>query len=72
MRQLLMQKFADVNLRVKLLATEDEELVEGNYWHDNFWGNCSCPKCKDIQGKNVLGTLLMEERERIKKALKGD
>lgn len=72
MRQLLMQKFADINLRAKLLATKDEELVEGNYWHDNFYGDCRCKKCKNIQGKNILGTLLMEERERIKKALKGD
>lgn len=72
MRQLLMQKFADVDLRVKLLATGDEELVEGNYWHDNFYGDCRCEKCKNIQGKNILGTLLMEERERIKKTLKGD
>lgn len=72
MKQFLMQKFADVDLRIKLLATGDEELVEGNYWHDNFYGDCRCEKCKNIQGKNILGTLLMEERERIKKTLKGD
>ena len=72
MEDYLTCKFAIPELREKLLATKDAELIEGNWWHDNFWGNCLCSKCKDIQGKNMLGKLLMKEREQIKKALKGD
>jgi predicted NAD-dependent protein-ADP-ribosyltransferase YbiA (DUF1768 family) len=49
-----------------LLDTGDEELVEGTTWHDNIWGNCSCPKCKNIPGQNRLGKLLMQIREEIK------
>lgn len=46
-----------------LLRTGEEELVEGNYWHDNFWGACTCIKCKDIPKQNHLGKLLMEQRK---------
>lgn len=72
MQQFLMQKFANPELREKLLATGDEELIEGNTWHDNFYGDCHCDKCKDISGKNMLGKLLMQERDRIKKINKGE
>lgn len=47
----------------KLLYTGDSLLIEGNYWHDNFWGDCTCEKCKGIKGENNLGKLLMEVRE---------
>ena len=59
-------KFADEQLADWLLDTGDEELVEGTTWHDNEWGNCSCPKCKDIPGRNKLGRLLMIVRDMIK------
>ena len=62
MEECLRSKFADPVLKQKLLATGDEELVEGNYWHDNTWGNCSCEKCKDIVGRNMLGNILMKLR----------
>jgi ribA/ribD-fused uncharacterized protein len=62
MEECLRSKFADPVLKKKLLATGDEELVEGNYWHDNTWGNCSCEKCKDIFGRNMLGNILMKLR----------
>lgn len=61
----LRKKFAIPELRVKLLATGDEELVEGNTWHDQTWGRCTCAKCGG-QGKNLLGQLLMELREEIR------
>ncbi len=54
------------DLRRRLLATEDQELVEGNYWHDNFWGVCDCqgerPGCNMANGLNWLGRILMAER----------
>ena len=63
MRQCLMRKFLlNPFLREKLQATGDEELVEGNTWHDNCWGDCSCPKCVNKPGLNYLGQLLMEIR----------
>lgn len=63
----LKEKFRDLELRTKLLATENAELVEGNTWSDNFWGDCHCPKCRDIKGENNLGKLLMKIREDYKK-----
>lgn len=71
MQELLMEKF---NPEKKVLHipnphyevlknTADELLVEGNYWHDNFWGDCRCDKCMKIEGKNHLGLLLMKVRE---------
>ena len=62
MEECLRSKFADSVLKQKLLATGDEELVEGNYWHDNTYGNCSCEKCKNIVGRNMLGNILMKLR----------
>ena len=59
-------KFTDEQLADWLLETGDEELVEGTTWHDNEWGNCSCPKCAHIEGKNKLGRLLMIVRDMIK------
>lgn len=58
----LQAKFQYPNLRADLLATGSEELVEGNMWHDNFWGSCSCPKCWNKPGLNNLGKLLMAIR----------
>ena len=65
MRAGLWYKFSNPNLRDKLLATGDEELMEGNTWHDNTWGNCVCQRCQDIPGRNMLGMLLMELRQEI-------
>ena len=58
-------KFCDKELREKLRKTGDEYLIEGNYWHDNIWGDCSCERCKNIRGRNELGRLLMQVRNEI-------
>ena len=52
-------KFQDPTLRKKLLATGDEELVEGNPWGDRYWGVCNG------SGKNKLGKLLMKIRKEL-------
>ena len=65
MRTGLMLKFTDAALTEKLLATGDEELVEGNWWHDNTWGNCHCTECSRKGGRNLLGMLLMELRKEL-------
>jgi ribA/ribD-fused uncharacterized protein len=63
MEDLLRQKFGvRPNFKQKLLDTGNEELIEGNYWHDNYWGNCKCKKCIDKPGLNMLGKLLMKIR----------
>ena len=62
MRDLIQQKFANHELRERLIATQGE-IIEGNTWGDTFWGVC------DGKGRNILGILLMEEREKL---LKGE
>ena len=61
MRCILIQKFEVPWLREKLLATGNAELIETNTWGDRFWG-------ADPQGngKNTLGKILMELRDRIR------
>jgi ribA/ribD-fused uncharacterized protein len=67
MECLLRAKFKDPMLRAALLATGDAELIEGNWWHDNFWGSCSCRtrSCGNV-GQNHLGRLLMKIKEEIR------
>ena len=68
MRAVIRAKFTQhPELTNWLIATGYEELVEGNYWHDNFFGDCRCPACRDNPGLNMLGKILMEEREYQKK-----
>lgn len=53
-------KFSVPEISVRLIKTYPERIVEGNWWHDNYWGDCYCgkrPECK-LPGKNVLGHLL--------------
>lgn len=65
MLTLLRLKFSRTELAEKLLATGGAELIEGNWWHDRFWGVCM-GKCKygphDPQGENHLGQLLTQVR----------
>ena len=65
MRTGLMLKFTDAALAEKLIATGDEELVEGNWWCDQTWGSCTCPKHIRTPGRNLLGMLLMEVRKEL-------
>ena len=57
----LEHKFAQgTTWHAKLMATGNKHLCEYNYWHDNFWGCCTCDRCKMISPKvNMLGELLM-------------
>jgi ribA/ribD-fused uncharacterized protein len=59
------EKFSDESLREQLLQTGDEEIIEGNTWHDTYWGQCTCPKCGG-KGENYLGKILMKIRNEIK------
>ena len=67
MRDCLRMKFLQNDTLFKqLLDTGNEVLVEGNTWHDNYWGNCTCDKCHAKEGVNMLGQLLMELRKNIR------
>ena len=67
MVQALRAKFSqNPHLEYMLLQTGDANLIEGNTWHDNFWGACSCPRCRGKKQKNHLGNLLMLVRKELK------
>lgn len=72
MRDILRSKFSNPILMDKLIGTGDAFLEEANTWHDNYWGNCTCDKCKGIPGKNILGKLLMELRQEWKEEFNYD
>lgn len=56
----LRKKFTIPELKKKLIATGDKELIEGNWWRDTYWGVC------EGVGQNKLGKLLMQVREEIR------
>ncbi len=56
------EKFKNELLKKLLLESGNEELIEGNWWNDKFWGVC------DGKGENHLGKILME----VRRELKGD
>ncbi len=63
MTELVRKKFFDSEqLAAKLLATGNEELVEGNTWGDVFWGWDINKK----KGSNHLGIILMKIREELR------
>lgn len=70
MRGLLRQKFQDPELRGKLLATADRQLIEGNTWGDRYWGAVFTlypgHPASVLEGENHLGKLLMEIREELR------
>lgn len=49
-------------LTKKLLATEDAILVEGNTWHDTYWGY----DMRQKRGQNKLGKILMQVRRELR------
>lgn len=51
-----------------LLASGNVHLIEGNYWHDLYWGQCFC-KRHNWEGNNQLGRLIMDQRTELEKAL---
>ena len=60
MEELLRQKFAPgTELAKKLINTGDQELVEGNWWGDKFWG------VSNGVGHNYLGKILMKIRKEL-------
>lgn len=61
MKRIVMAKFTqNRDLKEKLISTGDEELIEGNWWGDTFWGVCHG------KGQNHLGKILMEVRKELR------
>lgn len=54
------EKFKNDRLSDLLLSTGDEELIEGNFWNDTYWGVCNG------KGQNHLGKILMEVRNELR------
>ena len=65
MEDILRAKFAIPELASMLRATGDNHLEEGNHWHDNRWGHCTCEKCQSKPGQNWLGKILMQIRSEL-------
>lgn len=61
MATVLATKFTDPYLRGLLTSTGNAVLIEGNDWGDILWGSVNG------KGKNLLGKMLMAERDRILK-----
>lgn len=60
MTQVIEAKFAyGTELAARLVSTGEAELVEGNYWGDDFWG------VYQGRGQNMLGTILMAHRRHL-------
>jgi len=57
--------FGNAKVGQMLLATGDVYLEETNYWHDNFWGCCTCAACGN-RGQNKLGNILMTIRNDLR------
>lgn len=62
MREIVLDKFTrNPDLKAKLLATGDAELIEGNTWRDTFWGVDAATG----KGRNNLGRILMSVRTEL-------
>jgi ribA/ribD-fused uncharacterized protein len=59
------EKFKNEDLKDLLLSTGDQDLIESNYWHDCYWGVCSCGPCQS-KGQNNLGKILMKVRDELR------
>lgn len=64
MEELIQAKFKVPALRQMLLGTDINELVEGNWWGDAYWGI----DLKKGAGENHLGKILMKVRGQIRAA----
>jgi ribA/ribD-fused uncharacterized protein len=66
MQEIVLAKFRQTaELADKLVATSGALLVEGNTWHDQTWGSCSCDEHCNAPGGNALGVILMWTRMRL-------
>lgn len=66
MEEIVYEKFSQNDyLLERLLDTGDAVLIEGNSWHDTYWGVDSSTG----EGENKLGLILMRVRDRLREEL---
>ena len=68
MKAIVFNKFSQCPTLIRqLLNTEGIHLIEGNKWHDNYWGECYCndSKCILEAGRNHLGNILVQTRHAL-------
>lgn len=66
MHELVLQKFSFSELQLLLKATNDTPLIEGNSWHDTYWGVCTChTRNHNAEGLNKLGKILELVRSKM-------
>lgn len=63
MEDILRSKFSTPEMEAALASTGDVDLIEGNYWMDQYWG------VSRGKGENMLGQLLVKVREDVHKKL---
>jgi ribA/ribD-fused uncharacterized protein len=67
MAGLVLAKFSEHDeLREWLLGTGKKLIVENNWWHYQYWGNCFCVRCTKSNGRNELGKILMDVRAELR------
>jgi len=62
MMDCLRQKFSQEPYKQLLLDTKNEQIQEGNWWGDDYWG----VSLKTGQGQNKLGKMIMKIRQEIR------
>jgi len=68
MEHVIRKKFRTHPDLAKKLVELDEEIVEHNRWHDNFWGACTCNRCTYKASHNHLGRILMKIRKELRES----
>lgn len=63
MEYALRQKFSQEPFKSKLIATGSQNIQEGNYWNDTFWGVDL--KQNPNYGENHLGRMIMKIRDEL-------
>lgn len=58
----LRQKFSQEPYKQLLLDTKNEQIQEGNWWGDDYWG----VDLKTGKGQNKLGKMIMKIRQEIR------
>ena len=56
------QKYSQEPYRQKLIDTKNEQIQEGNYWGDTYWG----VDLKTGKGENRLGKMIMKIRGELR------
>lgn len=62
MMKCLIEKYDQEPYKQRLLDTKNEEIQEGNWWGDEYWG----VSLKTGKGQNKLGKMIMEIRKELK------